>query len=198
MATRKVASKKAVRKKAAKSVADTSLQYLLFNASDRRSDHWNELNLIGGKLNSAGVSKQAAGELHAKADALLTQMAALEGYWAFPGKALFGAAVDALQDADYGHFQHVVARISKALKNESYRRSSDAWDLNSDGRRYPQYPGLPQSARQQSPLFRSTGGCRQYQARNTWNGFARKFVRCAGRKTHSSTSSFLCRISRTR
>ena len=132
MATRKVASKKAVRKKSTKAVADTSLQYLLFNASDRRSDHWNELNIIGGKLNSAGVSKQVTGELRAKADALLTQMATLEGYWAFPGKTLFGAAVDALRDADYGHFQHVVARISKALKNEAYRRSSDAWDLNSD------------------------------------------------------------------
>jgi arginine decarboxylase len=132
MATRKAVSKKAVRKVSAKSKVDTSLQYLLFNASDRRSDHWNELNLIGGKLNSASVSKQAAGELHAKADALLAQMAVLEGYWAFPGKALFGAAVNALQDADYGYFQHVVARISNALKSESYRRSSEAWDLNSD------------------------------------------------------------------
>ena len=70
MAIRKVVSKKAVRKKTAKPVADTSLQYLLFNASDRRSDHWNELNLIGGKLNSAGASKQATGELRTKADAI--------------------------------------------------------------------------------------------------------------------------------
>ena len=87
---------------------------------------------MGGKLNSGSLSKQAAAELHAKADALLTQMAVLEGYWAFPGKALFGAVKDALQDADYGYFQHMVARISNALKNESYRRSSDAWDMNSD------------------------------------------------------------------
>ena len=132
MATRKVVAKKAVRKVGPKSVAGAGLQYLLFNASDRRSDHWNELNLISSKLNSAGASKQALVELHAKADALLTQMALLEGYWAFPGKTMFGAAVDALHDADYGHFQHVVARISKALKNEAYRRSSEAWDLNSD------------------------------------------------------------------
>jgi arginine decarboxylase len=137
MATRKVVSKKAVskkavRKKTARPVAATGLQYLLFNASDRRSDHWNELNLIGSKLNSPGASKSAVKELHAKADALLTQMALLEGYWAFPGKTMFGAAVDALHEADYGHFQHVVARISKALRIEAYRRSSDAWDLNSD------------------------------------------------------------------
>jgi arginine decarboxylase len=132
MATRKVASKKAVRKASPKSVADTSLQYLLFNASERRSDHWSELHILSGKLASVDVSKQVTGELHAKADALLTQMAALEGFWAFPGKLLFGAAVDALQDSDYGYFQHVVTRISNSLKNEAYRRSSDAWDLNSE------------------------------------------------------------------
>lgn len=134
MATTKVMRNKSVRKSASTRLAaqgDTSLQYLLFNASVNRTDRWSELNIIAGNIYSA-VSKQAIADLYAQASDLMAQMAGLERYWAFPGTALFEETLEALGDADYGYFAHVVSRISQSLKDDSYRRSTHAWDMDAD------------------------------------------------------------------
>ncbi|MCZ6808760.1 MAG: decarboxylase [Proteobacteria bacterium] len=153
MATKKSAGKKAIRKSSAKpkaKPAGANLQYLLFSASERRSDRWSRLNIIAGNMNIAGVSEKEAAALHAKADALLSDMAALEGYWAYPGKSLFGAVTDALKDSDYGYFHHVVGRISMSLKSESYRRKAAAWDMHADAdediANIPDYHGQHESS----------------------------------------------------
>ena len=135
MAASKIVRKKpAAKTAAARSAAEGehSLQYLLFNASGNRTDRWSELDIVAGNMVSSNLSKQATADLHARAKALITEMAGLERYWAFPGIALFNAALEALEDSDYGYFAHVVARISQSLKDESYRCTANAWDMDGD------------------------------------------------------------------
>ena len=80
MATSKVVRKKIARQTAAARTAaqgDTSLQYLLFNASVNRTDRWSELDIVAGNITSSNLSKQAVADLHAKAMSLMIEMSGL-------------------------------------------------------------------------------------------------------------------------
>ena len=135
MATSKVVRKKSARQTAAAKTAansDHSLQYLMFNASVNRIDHWSELDIVAGNIVSSNLSRQAVSDLHAKAMSLMTEMAGLERYWAFPGITLFNEALEAFEDGDYGYFGHIVSRVSRSLKDDSYRRNASAWDMDTD------------------------------------------------------------------
>ena len=135
MASGNIVRKKSTGKTAAARTAaqgQHSLQYLLFNASVNRTDRWSELDIVANNITGAGLSKQAVADLHARAMSLMTDMAGLERYWAFPGIVLFNEVLEALEDGDYGYFGHAVARISRSLKDDSYRHSSSAWNMDAD------------------------------------------------------------------
>ena len=71
----------------------------------------------------------------------MTDMAGLERYWAFPGIALFNEMLEALEDGDYGYFGHLVSRVSRSLKDGSYRRTASVWDMDADGE--PEKANIP-------------------------------------------------------
>nr|MBS0021970.1 aminotransferase class I/II-fold pyridoxal phosphate-dependent enzyme [Gammaproteobacteria bacterium] len=105
-----------------------TLKYF-FHANADRVDRWNRLNTVAARLSQAQQSGLETTELEAAVHVLFEDIAPLEQYWAFPGKALMTALGSDLTAPDYSHLAHGVNRLARALMGESYRRHPGAWKL---------------------------------------------------------------------
>jgi arginine decarboxylase len=88
-----------------------------------RSDGWVHLADNARRLvdaASAGGNVEAARQ---RASDTLELLEPIESYWAFPGRQGFQHLLDLFQSAEYGSFNELVHRISRALATQSYRRS---------------------------------------------------------------------------
>lgn len=105
-----------------------TLKYF-FHANADRLDRWNQLNAVTARLRQAHESGLGTSALEASVQALFEDIAPLEQYWAFPGKALVAALAADLTAANHGRFAYGVNRLARALMSESYRRHPGAWKL---------------------------------------------------------------------
>src|SRR2546427_3772268 len=88
-----------------------------------RNDGWIHLSDEANRLSSAA---SAGGDADLPRDPVaetLDLLEPIEIYWAFPGRQGFLRLMTLFQDREYGGFNELVHRISRALSSQSYRRS---------------------------------------------------------------------------
>ena len=89
---------------------------------EMRDDGWTTLNDCMGRLletksdNAAAFDKQRE-----KVAAVLSLLAPIEGYWAFPGRRLFSEIVRWFETEDYVRVAKAVRRINRMLADKTYR-----------------------------------------------------------------------------
>ena len=128
--TKKAAPAKTKTAKQAKPAKQDQLQYMLFNASERRVDKWRNLSASAGELSKEHLEQAARRNyLLTECRTKLDELGALESYWAFPGKHLFADIQNMLNTGDYAGFAHKVEHVFRALKTDSYRRRQEVWEL---------------------------------------------------------------------
>ncbi|MFZ0715020.1 MAG: ornithine decarboxylase, partial [Mycobacterium sp.] len=85
-----------------------------------RSDSWCRLEEAADRLtrpDTAGVLKE---KCIASCQELLNQLSSLEPYWAYPGTPQFARVQRLFAGGSYDKFCQLVARINRALTQESY------------------------------------------------------------------------------
>ncbi len=88
-----------------------------------RNDGWVHLSDNARRLADAEV---VGGDVEPARQAVteaLDLLEPIESYWAFPGRQGFLRLLSLFQDREYGGFNDLVHRISRALSSQSYRRS---------------------------------------------------------------------------
>src|SRR5215468_4613021 len=99
-----------------------------FSAAEARTDRWRELSAIGRAWEAAVARGQSDERLHADAARLLSELTALEGYWAYPGYSLMANVAEALKERAAAVFARLVQKISAALLTGAYRHDVATWD----------------------------------------------------------------------
>jgi arginine decarboxylase len=99
-----------------------------FSASEARTDRWRELAATGRTWEAAVLHGQPDERVHATAVRLLADLAALEGYWAYPGPRLMAMVGDALAEHNAGRFARLVQKVSAALLTGAYRHDTASWE----------------------------------------------------------------------
>jgi len=99
-----------------------------FSAAEARIDRWREMRAAGRAWETAVARGQSDERFHADAARLLSDVAALEDYWAYPGARLMGTVGEALTERNAGMFTRLVQKISAALLTGAYRHDSATWD----------------------------------------------------------------------
>ena len=105
----------------------TGLKHGLFSASEARFDRWCELGHAAEALAATTKAGKPSTEARAQIEQLLAALESVESLHAYPGDALMAALKDLLERSDFIGFARLAIRISKALLNGTYRRSSKAW-----------------------------------------------------------------------
>jgi arginine decarboxylase len=104
-----------------------------FSAAEARIDRWRELSAVGRAWEAAVSRGQSADSSHGDAARLLTDVAVLESYWAYPGSRLMATVAEALNDRNAAVFARLVGKISMALVTGAYRHDTKAWDPMEEG-----------------------------------------------------------------
>jgi arginine decarboxylase len=99
-----------------------------FSATEARSDRWRQLNAAARAWDAALARGQSDERLHVTAANLLSAIATLEDYWAYPGPRLMAAVREALDGRNAGLFARLVQNISAALLSGAYHHDIAPWD----------------------------------------------------------------------
>jgi arginine decarboxylase len=109
---------------APKQPAQTNLDLKdFFSATDARQDRWQQLNTAAKALSQSPTTSG----IREQADRLLTEIEPLEGYYAYPGPALFAELRDLLASGDHAAFARLTERISRSLLRGTYRHDPAVW-----------------------------------------------------------------------
>jgi arginine decarboxylase len=103
-----------------------------FSAAEARTDRWRQMSAAGRAWEAAVAHGQPDERFHADAARLLSEVTALEDYWAYPGSRLMATVGEALKERNAAMFARLVQKISGALLT---LRGGD------DDRRAPRGPG---------------------------------------------------------
>ncbi len=104
------------------SVSDELSLSRYYNASQLRIDTWQRLGDYCAWVAESTGNHPGAAEVSQKVNEALAILEPIAMYWAFPGREALGQVRRLLASADYGALAVLVARIVRALINESYRR----------------------------------------------------------------------------
>ena len=118
-------------KKAPKGTADMSVLDF-FDMPTNHMGSWNELNNAAVKLSHAKSSGRNIKDLEDEVKGLLEFREVFESFWAYPGSALYNDVVNFFKEGDYKGFAQAVARVTRGLMSDSYRRGPAAWNLTED------------------------------------------------------------------
>jgi arginine decarboxylase len=99
-----------------------------FSAAEARTDRWRQMNAAGRAWEAAVAHGQPDERFHADAAQLLSEVTALEDYWAYPGSRLMATVGEALKERNAAMFARLVQKISTALLTGAYRHDTGAWD----------------------------------------------------------------------
>jgi len=103
-----------------------------FNVATNRMDSWNGLKNAAIKLSHGKSSGNKTPDLEDEVKGLLEYGEVFESFWAYPGLALYKDIMGFFKEGDYTALAQAVARVSRALMNDSYRRGPAAWNLTED------------------------------------------------------------------
>ena len=122
-----------------------------FSSSAARLDRWRELNARAQTWAAEARRGNPRGERGA-VEAALTEVRALENFFAYPGLRLMIALADRIADDDAMGVARLLRRISGALLSGSYRYDSGEWETADDttdtvADRLPLAPGGGESRR---------------------------------------------------
>jgi arginine decarboxylase len=88
-----------------------------------RNDGWIHLSDEANRLSSAASAGGDVDLTRERVAETLDLLEPIESYWAFPGRQGFQRLLTLFQDREYGGFNDLVHRISRALSSQSYRKS---------------------------------------------------------------------------
>src|SRR6202012_885093 len=86
-----------------------------------RSDSWCRLEESADRLTRPDTDGKLKEECIAACQDLLARLSTLEPYWAYPGAPQFARVQRLFTSGSYDKFCHAVARVNRALTQESYR-----------------------------------------------------------------------------
>ena len=99
-----------------------------FSAAEARTDRWRQLNAAARAWAGEATRAESAQHAHVTAGRLLSRLAPLEEYWAYPGSRLMTTVAEALYARNAGLFARLVQKVSAALMTGLYRHDAAAWD----------------------------------------------------------------------
>jgi Arginine/lysine/ornithine decarboxylases len=102
-----------------------------YNASQLRADSWNRLKACTARL-AIGVSARAAAKLKKQTTELFQLIELIESYWAFPGRVVFHDLRRQFEANDYEAVASNMARITRSLMSNSYRRHAISLGVHLD------------------------------------------------------------------
>ena len=100
-----------------------------FSAADMRHDRWRELNVAAHAWAAGGPDSGAAQK---RVQALLSEIAPVEEFWAYPGPEFMRTLKDAINGGNAAVAAHLAQKIGRALLSRSYRSEGSAWDATDD------------------------------------------------------------------
>jgi arginine/lysine/ornithine decarboxylase len=100
----------------------------LFAATERRDDVWAKLTVVGRAWSAAASRGQSTEALAAQAATLMSEIAVLEEFWAYPGMRLMNALRERLAGGDGSAMARLAGEISAALASGAYRHDPAAWE----------------------------------------------------------------------
>ncbi|MDT5141522.1 MAG: hypothetical protein QOI79_854, partial [Mycobacterium sp.] len=86
-----------------------------------RSDSWCRLEEAADRLTRPDTAGKLKEKCVASCQELLGRLSTLEPYWAYPGSLQFARVQRLFTGGSYDKFSQAVARINRALTQESYR-----------------------------------------------------------------------------
>ncbi|HEX4393737.1 MAG TPA: ornithine decarboxylase, partial [Mycobacterium sp.] len=86
-----------------------------------RSDSWCRLEEAADRLTRPDTAGKLKEKCVASCQELLARLSTLEPYWAYPGSPQFARVQRLFTGGSYDKFSQAVARINRALTQESYR-----------------------------------------------------------------------------
>ncbi len=99
-----------------------------FSGAEARTDRWRQMHAAARAWETAVAQGKSDERLPAAAARLLTEVAPLEGHWAYPGPRLMALVADALEAGNAALFARLVQRLSSTLLTGGYRHDSAAWE----------------------------------------------------------------------
>jgi arginine decarboxylase len=99
-----------------------------FSAAEARTDRWRQIFATVRAWQAINGRTAEEEALFAKTVTLLSDVAALEGYFAYPGPRLMAAIEHALAERNSGVCARLVQHVSSALLTGAYRYDTAAWD----------------------------------------------------------------------
>ena len=108
------------------------LKHGMFSASEARFDGWCELGHAAEGLAATAQAGKPLSEARAQIEQLLAVLEPMETLHAYPGDVLMAALKDLKERGDAAGFARLATRISKALLNGTYRRSTSAWQAGEE------------------------------------------------------------------
>src|ERR1700689_2284584 len=91
-----------------------------------RSDSWCRLEEAADRLTRPNTTGAVKEKCVSDCQELLARLSTLEPYWAYPGSPQFARVQRLFAPGSYDKFSQAVARINRALTQESYRTGAVA------------------------------------------------------------------------
>lgn len=93
-----------------------------YDASQFRADAWNKLKLATERLSRAARAKDPTSEISEDVEEILTVLAKVERYWAFPGQRMCGELRRLFDKGWTKALAGRTARLSRLLESDDYRK----------------------------------------------------------------------------
>ena len=103
-----------------------------YTAVENRRDDWQRLHGLGQAWAAAAAANRDPAKLIAESKQLLSELHALENYYAYPGPFVMRQLGERLDAGDCGGFAELARRVARAVLGGTYRRDQGAWDLSDD------------------------------------------------------------------
>ena len=100
----------------------------LFAAAERRGDVWAKLTVVTRAWAAAAERGQSIQTLAAEAATLVSEIAPLEDFWAYPGLRLMNVLREHLVSGDGSAIARLAGEINAALGSGAYRHDPAAWE----------------------------------------------------------------------
>ncbi len=113
-------------------VPASGLKHGMFSASEARFDGWCELGHAAEGLAVTAQAGKLSPEAWAQIEQLLAAFEPMESLHAYPGDVLMAALKDLKERGNAAGFAQLATRISKALLNGTYRRSTSVWQAGEE------------------------------------------------------------------
>ncbi|MEM1136194.1 MAG: aminotransferase class I/II-fold pyridoxal phosphate-dependent enzyme, partial [Bacteroidota bacterium] len=95
-----------------------------FNISQCRVDIWNDLKTKAAELSRKALKETGFNKLHSEIKSILSLLAIIEPYWAYPGTTSLKNLNTLFSTKSYAAFYHQITGMVRELVSESYRKKS--------------------------------------------------------------------------